>query len=995
MNAMGLPTRCARICAVVALSGLLAARALVAQTAGRIEGQVRDGAGGALANADVLLSGPSLQGARTARTDREGRFWLPGLPPGAYAVTVAISGFRPETRTVLVSASGRASADFTLQPAVSEEVAVVADADRVDTTSTTGGTTYSAQVIAKLPVDRNYADVVRANPGVSTDLGQTQGRALGLTVYGATSAENAWVIDGVNTTNTAQGLQGKTLNTEFIQELEVKTGGYSAEYGGALGGVVNVVTKSGGNEFHGGAFVYYDGSGTAAQQLFTSDDELTTAMRWADYDRLDYGADLGGYFVKDRLWFFGAYDRVTLNGDVSRVVAVPLVSTSDRFPLDSADTLYSGKLTWNAATSTSLVGTVFADPSDGSGAAANDPRQDPQIGRYTDNSIINPNPTTWYSARTVGGTDFALRAQQLLGASGLFTLQGSRHRNSNSLTASNLIRITDMTCPPDQPPGTPDHPCQLPEFANAVEGGFGIIDGQLDHNVAFRNQIRGDGTFSSGAHELKAGAAYEYAGSDATYSASGGQTVTKWNQFGVTYYDHLYNAVSFRDLTPAGGVKVRARDRHVGAYAEDSWRLRDGLTLNLGLRWDGEDLLAFDGTTAISLRNEWQPRLGVVWDPWANGKTKLYAFAGRYYYSMPTIGTAFANHRWAVLHVYNFDPTSLVPDPTVPNQSTHCDLGCGPTGTGTDAFYPVDRNLRGMYQDEATLGVERMLDPSLMVGLKGTYRRLGNAIEDRCDFDYAVPGLQATYCAMINPGSGEKYASGNAPVCNLLDFEFYACTPTGAPTPEAKRTYRGIELLARKTLGARLWIQASYVYSSLIGNYDGAVYEATRNTQPGITEAFNAPPLWHDAYGRLFLDQPHRFRLDGYWNTPIALGLGVQFFAASGAPFDKLGYYGYNYSTFLVPRGSAGRLPTQWDANVNLSYPITVGPATVTVLAYAFNVFNNQFPIAADATWTTGPAEGYPATVYDPNQGPVNENYGKYTGRMSPRSFRAAIRVTF
>ena len=124
----------------------------------------------------------------------------------------------------------------------------------MDVTSTTTGSNYSAKIMEKLPVGRNYASIVLSQPGVQTDTGETQGRALAISVYGSTSAENLFLIDGVNTTNVIKGLQGKNINGEFIQEVEVKTGGYQAEYGRNTGGVVNVITKSGGNEFHGDLF---------------------------------------------------------------------------------------------------------------------------------------------------------------------------------------------------------------------------------------------------------------------------------------------------------------------------------------------------------------------------------------------------------------------------------------------------------------------------------------------------------------------------------------------------------------------------------------------------------------------------------------------------------------------------------------------------------------------------------------------------------------------
>jgi outer membrane receptor protein involved in Fe transport len=957
------------------------------QVTGGIAGRVVDVSGAPLSNVTIMATSSSLQGARAANSAANGSYRIPAVPPGEYRIVASLSGFRPADKTASIRLDAVATADFVLELAAAEELVVSGKAPLIDPTSTTTGTSYTSEVIAQLPTARNYADIVMANPGVTTDRGATEGRSLTLSIYGATSAENQWIIDGVNTTNVMKGVQGKAINNEFVQEVEVKTGGYQAEYGRALGGVVNVITKSGGNEYHGDGFVYYDSTGTAAEKQFRPGDTGIASMRVVDGQRFDYGVDLGGYLLTDRLWFFGAYNRVTINSEVSRLQSSGNVSTNARFPLNAADNLYSGKLTWNLGNSTTIVGTVFADPTTSSGAAGADPRQGLGVGLVT--PPVSLEPSTWYSERFQGGTDFGVRATDIFGGKVIATVQGSYHKDENDLTAPGGIRYEDQTCSG----GTPDAPCSRPPEPNSVTGGFGsIANFAYTPGTSERWQFAGGATLYAADHEIKLGGDYQDGRTKTLQSFTGEQLVQIRNEFGQTYYRHQFFAAGPNDPTPVPGSPSQASALDYGVYLQDAWKPASNLTVNLGLRWDGEKAQTYNGQTVLNF-SQWEPRIGVVWDPWRTGQTKVYAFAGRFSYALPT-GAASRSYsnQWFFI-TYNFDPVGTTPDPNVINHPSQPGC-CGNTIT------PVDPGARGWYQDELTVGIERMLDPTLTVGLKGTYRTLRNVVEDRCDLDYNAPQNDFNTCGLMNPGSNGPIASGHIPTCNGLDPPYYECgIDPGPATPNVSRIYRGIELVARKSIGTSLWLQASYVYSSLRGNYDGGVNQGTLGqTWPGINLDFDYPQLSHDAYGVLALDRPNRFRFDGYWVSPWRLSVGLQFFAESGAPLNRMGYLNdiqVPYYVFLDPRGSDGRLPTLWGANLSLSYPIAVGPATVTLQAYLFNVFNKQIAIFRDDIWSVTQPQGYPATIYDPNQAKTNTTYGDVMDRSSPRVFRAAVKVSF
>ena len=973
---------------------LLVCRPASAQTTtGNIEGVVRDTSGDALPGATLQTSSPSLQGLRVTVSDRDGRFRFPAVPPGIYTVKASLPSFRASEKEATVTLDATATADFQLEPEVREEVAVSGEAPLVDTTSTTTGTNYSSQVIAHLPVSRNYADIVRTNPGVLPDQGETQGRSIALSIYGSTSVEHQWIIDGVNTTNVLKGMQGKAINNEFVQEVEVKTGGYQAEYGRALGGIINVITKAGGNTFHGEGFVYYDSDALRADRVFVPGvDSGLTGMRIASYSRADYGADLGGFLLKDRLWFFGAYDRVSGPAKISRYVSSNLVPNTMEFPLDNTDNLYSGKLTWNIVASSTLVGSVFADPTTNSGASLSDPR----VGGPP---ISNPDPGTWESTRTIGGTDFGLRLNQLFGSSGLLTLQAARHQDRYALTPSGpglQTRLEDWTCPNGT--GTPDQPCDIPGQPNFVQGGLGFIGGPRNHSTSRRDQIRADAVNYRGPHEIKLGGDYQDGRTDTLTFFSGRQKVQRFDEHGQIYYEHRFFARNAQDLTPVDNPST-ATTRDVGAYLQDSWKAAPNLTINAGLRFDREWIIDYTGEAVIRT-DVWQPRLGVVWDPIGDGTSKVYAFAGRFSYGLPTdlAIQAYSANVFAV--TYNLDPSSTAQDPRVVGH-----MNALPRGSSTGE--PVDTGLKGISQDELTFGVEKTLaGGTLSFELKATYRNLANAIEDRCDLDYVAPESKGSTCALMNPGSNGRFARGDFHYCTGLD-DFNNCTfdpetdtllSPATPMPEARRIYRGIEILARKAFSQNLWLQASYVYSSLRGNYDGEISEGFGGqTDPGFNADFDYPQLLHNAYGRLYLDRPHQLRLDSYYVAPFGLLVGLQTWLRSGAPLNKYGYFNgaYGAAIQLVPKGYAGRLPMEWDANLTLAYPIHIGPVIATLQAYVFSLFNNQIRLGQDTKWSAQQQVGYPNTIYDPNQASTNSNYGKITARTDPRLFRAALRISF
>lgn len=977
--------------AVVLSASLGICSSVTAQTTGAIEGRVTGPSGTGLPGVSVEGKSPSLQGIRRASTGDAGDYRFPSLPPGTYAVTASFSGFTSVQKTAYVTLDSTATVNLTLEVSAEEKVVVTGEAPLIDLTSTSTGSSFTEEVLKRMSIGRNYADIVLSQPGVIIDTSQNLGglgeRVLNVAIQGSTSLENLYLIDGVNTTNVIRGFQGKSINPETMQEVEIKTGGYQAEYGRALGGVINVVTKSGGNEFHGDVFAYYNSKSMRAEAE-VGDEDIIAAEK-TEVDRWDAGADLGGFILKDRLWFFGSYDR--LERDTIRIPQAGPVAGEGVLQESTSDT-YSGKLTWNISRGSTLVGTLFADPEKKSGAV---------------NLPSSTAPATYTADRYVGGQDYAARLNQLFGSFGILTLQYSRHSDRFETKIpfeAEQPRITDRTVP----------------GVIVASGGFGNINSLVNHKST-RDGYSASFAAYLGNHEVKLGGDYEDMETVGVNRRTGGQVLTilpcranpqnpasvdrcvRAGGIGAPYVNwrgenvpagvvYTHGFLANFDGTPVLSILVDTPTLAYSAFLQDTWRVSRRLTVNAGLRWDREEIQNHRQKTVIDLDNMWSPRIGVVWDFIGDGTAKLFGSYGRFYYQFPTDLNfrAYGPSDFVIVAASNYDPASLTHDPATPFP------GSSVTPLGDE---PADRNLEGMYQDEFTVGVEKALTPTFVVGLKGSYQRLGQVLEDRCDLDYLHPDNNGQFCAIINPGSSERYARGDFP-CNNFDnerpdasaFDAVCNENGGPPIGRASRIYRGVELTARKSFSERLWAKASYIYSSLRGNYDGAARLESGQADPGVNADFDFFHFYeHNAHGKLYLDRPHSFQLGMTYLTPFGLTAGLSTYIRSGPPRNKEEYFngGYVQEIFGVRRGTAGRAETQYEANLSFAYEFKTGPLIITPRLYVYNLLNRRGETRVQDAFN-------PDGAFDADGNAVRHpNYGKILERQEPRLFRVAMKVSF
>jgi len=929
-----------RFLRVLPLLFLITATAF-AQTTGNLTGTVRID-GSPMPGVLVTVSGPALQGVRTATSDANGVYTIGALPPGDYTVTYELINFQTATRKPRVPLGQTAVVDVDLKLLeLTESMTVTAEAPLLDTTSSSVDTNLGTRAIETLPTGRNYSSIVQVAPGVASDANPGNKDQNTITVYGSSGAENAFYVDGVNTTNLEYGFQGKELNFEFIREVNVKTGGYEAEFGRATGGIINVITKSGGNEITGDVFAYYD------SDALQSDAEPVVDTTLEGFTRRDFGADVGGYLMRDKLWFFAAYDRVKNSTDN----ILPEGPRAGQLETSNSDRdLGSAKLTYNLTEGQSLVLTFLQDPREDTGAI-ND----------NSHSLIGDR-STYLGLQEFGGRDYALRYDGAFGSSWILSGQVARHQESNSVA-----------------PSTSDG--QAVQFRDAANnfyqtGGFGLIQ-----NKDFdRKYYSASAQRFLGRHEIKGGVEYEHDKAEVTKEMSGGQQVTVLENDvnpAKKIYSHFYWTTPTATIGNAPLSRLNASPEHkvTTLFLQDRWNVNDNLVVSYGIRWDKQEIIDASGVTQIDLDKDYAPRIGFIYDPSGAHTSKVFGSYGRYYEEIPMdlVIRSFSYERQP--RIINYSPTSTTPDP-----AAEADFGTDSAILG-GFTEPSDPDLENQYLNEYILGYEREVRPNLAVGVKGIYRYYGQVIEDFLCAD------DGTYC-IGNPGEGIMKQAFTLDYSQQFDV------------PKPKRTFKGVQLDATKRFSNNWQAIASYLYSRLDGNFDGEYAPFTNvGADPNISAAYDYYDFFTNGSdltkitnrGPLSNDRRHQFKVSGVYESPWKLSVGAAAYWRSGTPVTRYGYsdaYG-RYEFFLTNRGGEGRTPSTYDVDVHLGYPFEVAHGVrINLLLDVFSILNTQRAVLLDQRWGFQESDNAQST-------PTNAGYRKAALRTQPTSARFGVRVSF
>jgi hypothetical protein len=974
---------------VVALLALTGTSFAIAPTTGAIFGQVRDlETGQPVAGVEVTAVGP--EGELSIATDAQGQYQFLSLPVGHYDVRFRRDEVIAERGTsVSVDKTVRINMRLPAAPAQMETVASSETAPAIDVGSSRIGTTFGSDFIDGVPnAGNDIASLMDKTPGGYAETPAGYQGNPGVSLSGGTGADNAYYLEGLNVTAMRDGLLGMNLSATFLEEAEVSSAGYGAEYGRALGGVINMALKSGTNQWKGSAFSWVAPGGLAgAPRRILSASSVLTGTTEPIYTT-QLGLEVGGPIVKNKLFVWVGYvpeisrtslvqhvDRYVdadgnaepdLNADGSPVVE-PLFTRV--IPGTTTTHNYAGKLTWRIrpehTLSLSLVG-ARKDQEYMRGA-----NMDLLAGMTHDKVDRQDIIARWQSA-------FFQRHLRLDATLGLHSEGYSQHspygdaesiNDVNWYSSPSLTQFDPVLAGPCAP-----RPGEDPAFnACAVDhyqsGGYGIMHDVSAQRIA--GQIKLTNVFSAfGLHELKYGVDYEFnqykdkvwnSGLDGARGS-----VYVWGDQSLTVYSLERDA--YQDA-----IFAKTRAFNNGAFIQETYLPRPNVTINLGLRWEAQRLTDYMGNTALSITDSLAPRIGVVYDPTNEGRAKLFAHFGQYYQSIPMdlVQRAFGGQGGiATDYPSGCSPSSWAT--------------CQPAGEPYSITSPrllVQPGLKGTYNNEIVFGGQLQRWRDFVFGASLIRRWLGRVIED----------------------TGGSLADSTGP--SVL---------ANPSSPKPERTYTALQLTASKRLTKNWFLVGSYTLSRLEGNYTGLYDADNGQLNPNGSTQFDVRELMGNRSGRLPNDRPHVIHVDGYYRYQVGrhtFSPGLSFVGYSGTPITPTGtapFEGPN-ETFILPRGSAGRTPFVTRLDLHLSYRTRLSQnLSAEAFLDIFNLLNQKTVLTVDSSYTNDQVMPMPSgtslsSVPVANDDgsltttPVtpNPNYLRATSYQAPINGRLGARIWF
>lgn len=996
---------------------LVAAPVMAQETVGQIVGTVVDDAGTALPGVSLEAAGP--MGKITAVSDSQGRYRFPRVSPGTYEVTARLSNFQDAAaQNVLVVLGQAVTVDFQMQPGFAEEIVVTSDTLVIDFTESQTATSIHKFEIDFLPRGRDFTDVVSFAAGTVKD-----NQAGGISIDGASGLENRFIIDGIDTTDPQIGDNAVPMRAEMFEEVQVKSAGYAAEYGGSTGGVINAVTRSGGNEFHGSLFVDYaneDWNGDSRPEL--EEDGLLYTYDKDDEERWDPGFTLSGPIVRDRLWFFASYQPGIRSTE--RTVDWPSYDP-DTYKQDFQVDYAMANLTANLGSRVllKLGGNISPYETDGylpnPDGLADNPDQD----QYAPYGTLGERETYSLTADWVASDSFVVAGRA-----------GFYHTNVEDTGIPTYPTIHNYSTASD--PNFLDLYPDIPPAAQNPRGWFSDSLVTLTEKDIYERTAYGvDATWyvsAAGDHSIKGGFQREEIYNDVREGYNADRIMYYWNRAYTTTTGESvrgdYGYFRLLNISTLGEVETN----NDSVFLQDTWNVSPTLTFNIGVRAEHESIPNFGATgpdpaLEFDYGDKIAPRLGFAWDVIGDAKWKVYGSYGIYYdvtkYEMPR--GSFGGDKWVDYYFTLDNPDIFLNDfgagCTVGNNTIFEDPTCGAGQlieivdrrfNSADPLFQqlvgvpgVDPDIKPMESWEAQIGIDHQLTPTIQVGARYVHKEIVRAIED---VGFLFPGIGEVYI-IANPGEG---------LVGVPD-------ENGLVYPKADREYDALELTLDKRFSDNWSIRAYYTLSRLYGNYSGLANSDEQNSvgsprdpvgtggrrSPNVSRLFDTITSMYDAngdhvYGELATNRTHQLGAQLLYAFDFGLSIGATQYIGSGTPISEIATVPVHSFFYPLGRGNLGETDWLTQTDLSLWQKFNFSKVTFSVGLTVLNLFDED---TATRVWSTRTIQDlgvtdadfaaggfdYEAEVAALGPEGLDAKYNKEDTFQAPRELRLNFRFEF
>ncbi|MDH7452720.1 TonB-dependent receptor [Luteimonas composti] len=988
----------------------IALGACIAATTPTVFAQSATGAvaGRATAGDQITITNPDTGLSRTISVGADGVYRLAQLPVGDYTLVVARNGQAVgEPITVNVGLGGtttvNVAGDGALVNLAAVQVVGSRVVNRVDVRSTESATNIRREELARLPVDQSLASVALLAPGVVAS-GATFG---GLTFGGSSVAENAVYINGLNVTDPYRRQGFSTVPFSFYEEFQVKTGGYSAEFGRTTGGVINAVTRSGSNEFRAGAQVTMEPSAWtwARQDRFHSDGTIDERDRRSRDESPLYKANVwaSGPIVRDRLFFFAMYERQQSKPRD--------IDSAQAWYTDSDNDFWGAKLDWQINDNHLLELLAFSDQADSATGAYEYGWNTTGRGEKTGESFAGSGGENWSITYTGHlGENFVTKA--MYGVNERSATAGSPWDPDCSIVSRDSSY--DALFPPV-----------------SVREGCHPSNSSISNRYDEREAARLDFEWTLGNHLLRFGVDQEkmdstssriYPGDGRSYMVLGIEDEEDRDlPNGARVPDGALAYVDARRYITGAPVTTEAQ----AIYIEDNWNITPNLLLNLGVRADKfHNKLASGATFArADFEDMISPRLGFSWDMKGDGTTKLFGNAGRYYIPITNKLTDYFGGGTTDEHTYytlegwdqRIDPVTGTPYlfPLIGEQ-------LGPVNTDGNAPAPSDMrtavadNLKQVFQDEYILGYQQAINQAWSWGVNATYRKVTRAVEDaRINHVEGCPWYSGDW-PIINPGETTRLWCPDTQDWVTFDSSRDGYIAQGSNIvmgyKKPRRTYKAVEFQLDRAWNERWAFNASYLWSKSEGNIEGPVNSDTGYNDTNLVQYYDHPAV-NERYGVLFNDFRHQVKLRGSFKLNEMWSFGATMSARSGGPITAFGvrwpddnrsaggpgeFSGGGSGWLCVSgcgdwttrelvyteRGAFGRMPWVYDLGASATWTLPVEGIDLKARLSVYNLLNRQTVINVHSRYESTPGSRMPY-------------FGEGTVWQSPRYMQLVVTWNF